>query len=862
VALIVFTVLFLGPLQVYLGNSAEFSVTLTLYAAVHFGLALLATLVLSALFWILPRGVTRVLLPLAFGVGVMLYIQGNFLLWNYGLLDGREIDWSQRFGTGVFEAVIWLIVLGISIRFRSALLPYIARTSLALLAIQCVVTGIDALGHKPLPHQLFQIDGQSLESFSSEENAILIVVDAFQTTTFEEIIQQDPSFTETAYGFTYFNNAVSGYSKTLGSIPNILTGTFNLNEKPVADYIEEAFTGSLFETLREHGYRVEVYPWVDKTVLFSPTVADNIIPRGNLDSAIRSAPFSIDLSLFRHVPHFIKPVIYRGQRWFLSTLFEKSKTIQNNLQRLSKTGGVRDREFLDRMTNLNVSEEADRVFKYIHLQGPHSPFFLNEDLTFKKLPNNQEGYRSQARASARILHRFLQLLQKADLYDNSTIMIVADHGGGEYNVTFEDTSKPGTKNSKVSASDIAGGLPLVLVKPRGARDPWRVSNSPVAGGDTPKTLATLLKIPNQLPGRSMLDISESEPRERFHYHYSFDGWDKRYLPELTEYRILGDSHASSSWSPTGRVIEPGQETVPAEAVASNTSEGLRPNIRYKFGTTGNANHILTNGWDKPAAGNVRTIGPMAEMIIPVEEPTGALKLSFTVTPMIRAEVIPFQFVEILHEDQLLTSWKVSVKRRFAVAVPGELCRQGKISLRFNFPNATSPAQLGESGDQRRFALAFHDIEISPVHPLPEDGRITCNASGNLALFAGSGWATPERRSTWGVGHETSVIFDFPNGTSADTEFELKAKLSPILVPSLLDSNPVTVLFNNTPVAEWNLKGFGAGKVMLTVNGPGPATVTFRPAATAVPAEYNPDSKDVRSLSILFSEISVTPVAPE
>ena len=38
---------------------------------------------------------------LFFAIGLLLWIQGNIMVWNYGLLDGHIIPWGDYFWNGI-----------------------------------------------------------------------------------------------------------------------------------------------------------------------------------------------------------------------------------------------------------------------------------------------------------------------------------------------------------------------------------------------------------------------------------------------------------------------------------------------------------------------------------------------------------------------------------------------------------------------------------------------------------------------------------------------------------------------------------------------------------------------------------------
>ena len=113
-----FSLLFFGPLQQYYYNIFEFAFPPAEALIVCFAISLACTVVVTALLTLLARsGLPQVFFikafSIVFAVGVMLWLQGNVLLWEYGLLDGREVNWREMRPQGVVDLSLWIIVVGV-----------------------------------------------------------------------------------------------------------------------------------------------------------------------------------------------------------------------------------------------------------------------------------------------------------------------------------------------------------------------------------------------------------------------------------------------------------------------------------------------------------------------------------------------------------------------------------------------------------------------------------------------------------------------------------------------------------------------------------------------------------------------------
>src|SRR5690606_15040160 len=100
-------------------------------------------------------------------------------------------------------------------------------------------------------------------AFSAEQNVILIVLDAFQSDVFDDIIKQEPKYASRLVGFTYFPDAVAGANFTEIAVPALLTGQIYDNGRPRQDFMREAFLKTGITTLlNSQGFVADIYPWL------------------------------------------------------------------------------------------------------------------------------------------------------------------------------------------------------------------------------------------------------------------------------------------------------------------------------------------------------------------------------------------------------------------------------------------------------------------------------------------------------------------------------------------------------------------------------------------------------------------------
>lgn len=121
------------------------------------------------------------------------------------------------------------------------------------------------------------------------------------------------------------------------------------------------------------------------------------------------------------------------------------------------------KEFATHMQEEEVTYQEGKCFRYYHLQGGHVPFLYDADLNAV----GDSSYTETLEANIRVIGQFLDKLKQSDLYDNSVIIVMADHGFDPQN--------------EVSAYDRQN--PLFLVKGVGESHPLQTSLVPAAYED-------------------------------------------------------------------------------------------------------------------------------------------------------------------------------------------------------------------------------------------------------------------------------------------------------------------------------------------------------------------------------------------
>jgi len=381
------------PLTIYITNAEEMSVGFQTLAWLYALPFLAFTVLIAGLGVILPSGPRQFYAAVLAAIGVLLWLQGDVLLWDYGPLDGTFIDWQREAWKGYVDTPLWVAVILAAVYWRRRVLPMVRPLCLFLLAVQ--VGSLWFLGPDPRAEPGDKLGSalalrdppERLFRFSDTENVIHIVLDGFQSDIFEEIVTDSKRTRDALRGFTFFKEAITSSTVTYLSVPSFMTATTYLNHVPVWRFKQEALEGrNLVQVLADAGYQVDMASATNFSLNFYRNGSYYHIPRpfrGKEEAKKWHAGFMLDLSLFRCAPHFVKGAIYNQQAWWVSSaILDLSGLVHKHFS---------GNEFLSHFTEKSSLGRDGAVYKYIHLITPHPPLVVAEGNVPADKPWNVPG---------------------------------------------------------------------------------------------------------------------------------------------------------------------------------------------------------------------------------------------------------------------------------------------------------------------------------------------------------------------------------------------------------------------------------------------------------------------------------------
>jgi hypothetical protein len=713
-ALLAATVLLFVPLRLFLGNFYEFTITfprLLFYLATA---ALAGTAALTLFLRLVPRRVRFWFWLATFALGVLAWLQSALNPGDYGVLNGAAMDWASPANRRALasEAVLWLGGGALVFGLRRRLAPHVGKICAILLATQFLGTAhlaATTLSSAATPWwNQYALDVRGKFAFSADRNAIVLVLDTFQTSLFQQLRDENPELFAGLDGFTLYSDAVGGFPVTQPSVPVILTGDYYDNSVPYVDFVKERFDGPALPTvLKRAGFRSETYPMVPITVYLTPENADNLKEtrfrvewRRDRELLARL----LDPAWFQAVPQPLKKRIFADNHWFLQSRIGRKKSASAPAKRRNK-----DVTFIEEMEAQAQVQPGPPTFKFYHLNGIHAPLNLNENLEAEDMPEKRGSYRRQAIAMMNIVERFLGKLKSMEVYDNTLIVIAADHGFGP--IGIYDPERGQRPDDEFYRNDLFQGaaLSLLLVKPAGARGDLKTSELPATLADIPATVCSELGVEHPFDGWVLTQSAPAEtPRRRLWYTFAWrwlSGND--YLSPLHEYVIEGPGRHEESWRPTRTVYEPGR-------VLRFEPEPIGSETILTFGRGRNGPHYLELGWGESDHTIVWSTQPYASLGLPLAPAKGDVQLAINWVPYRVPGKVEAQDVSVYANDRLLENVRLTNAELETTSfrVPQDWITNDFLKIAFRLPGAVSPVSLGAGADQRTLGVALKSLTLT------------------------------------------------------------------------------------------------------------------------------------------------------
>jgi len=415
---------------------------------------------------------------------ICLYIQGTFIKIPYGEMNGETIEWDKYAGDELKSSIVWLALIAIAIiiyrkKQNQKMFSVLKTIMICLIVIQfisLVIIGTTGEGFKA-KKSMRPVDEKAF-TYSKDENFIILVLDTFDSRVFEDyILDGNEQKAASQYeDFTYYRNTMGMFTLTNYAFPHIVTGEKYLGDMYYGEYIEHAYEKSpLIDRLLEENWSIRIHTdqplpeegksYFDNAKEVTYAVSDSA---GMMKGVYK-------LVFFKYLPTALKKYVYYPYEYLEG--YKAVKTIDGlSANECSYTEDDWDNKaFYDSLGTITVEGDAKSCQIY-HIKGLHA--LRNLDSNLQYISDSEELYSLEQEAAvvSDIVATWLEELKKNDAYDNSTIIIMADHGSVEY----------------VSEEDNFAQCPLLMIKAKGEQHEFAISEAPVSYDDLQNIYSLLL----------------------------------------------------------------------------------------------------------------------------------------------------------------------------------------------------------------------------------------------------------------------------------------------------------------------------------------------------------------------------------
>ena len=497
---------------------------------------------------------------------------------------GLSYSWTEKILNPIVVIVVICIMYVVAVKFKRIVAPVLLTASLAF----CLMSGLHIVNINKALVGVEDKVSEVMPEFNlskTGQNVIVLMLDRSPGDYVPYLMNEKPELKEQFDGFTYYSNTISFGPYTNFGSPALLGGyeymPIELNKRKDEKLVEKQNEANLVMPVlfAENGYDVTVcdpiytnYEWIpDLSVYNQYDGIDAYVAKGKFsDDGQKQHAVEKNLrnffcfSFMKTLPIAVQQPIYSGGTYNQAATVTTSKYSAHKMVGLTKSTGI-DKDFMDsystlcNLTNITkITEDDTNTFLFMSNKTTHDPILLQEpyytpaekvdNTAIYNDPKNADrfvvdGKELKMETQIQVLHyqanmaSFIQLgkwfdyMRENDVYDNTKIILVADHGRSLFH--FEELQYPNAEDTD-RFHNLEWYFPLLMVKDFNSTG-FNVSDEFMTNADT-ATLATKDLIENPVNPFTQNPINSDRKSEGDLYIIVSEDWDTsknngyQYLP--------------------------------------------------------------------------------------------------------------------------------------------------------------------------------------------------------------------------------------------------------------------------------------------------------------------------------------------
>lgn len=489
-------VIILGPLEIFAGNSSELYFRMKDFLPYIVLCTILLGAVAAIILYFINEKIFGVVTFITFSVEIAMYVQTMFMNIKLWETNGSAMNWDSVSWFIPINFIIWIgiivicLILCISDYGKSIVKYAISFLIIMQVTAICFVV-ISSINNETKVNSVFSSETEYV--VAKEDNIIVFVLDCLARDYMDDVRKESPDILDDWHDFTEYRNANSDCARTYPSITHMLTG-YEYDEYEAAwrsNAWESEECSRFIDMLHDSNYMFNVYT---KEIL---NIGDYYELNGNVDNIVVQEP---KIDIIRTTYLLLRASIYRELPYVLKPYFEVYSWQYDEVAEFETQCPYFNYDYYDSLVNnrLDISDTIDNQLAITHIIGVHGPRQSNERAEYVE----NSSYEETIRGLVFIIDEYLNQLKALNKYDDTTIIITADH-----------------------SDNMAHPQPIYFIKRKNEHhDTMQVSKAPISHSDFQGTIAEVItQEKNTLNRKSIWDIKEDDVRNRVLQGETWDG---------------------------------------------------------------------------------------------------------------------------------------------------------------------------------------------------------------------------------------------------------------------------------------------------------------------------------------------------
>lgn len=428
--MIIISYVLLGPMEIYAGNKSEFAFSYTDFFFVFLALGIIISIIVPLLISIIPNSnVFKIVTAATLSFAISSYVQNMFLNIKLHQEDGGYLNYDSLKGFIIFDTIIWLLlfvaIISVIFFFKKYWRNIVIYSASFFSVIQIIALISLLATTKPgVGNNNFIFTGEKELGIAKENNIIIIVLDSFGNKCLDKALIKYPDILDGMNDFTYYSNANADYQRTFPSMSHMLTGFEVQKGLSDSDYLNKAWTSnnceSFYNDVHSSGYDFRIYTG-DRASYYGTGTnllgkIDNVEISGSNINKPELFKLLLKTSAFKYMPYLCKHT-FETVTWQFDKATSSSHVAETDTdvyyQKL-----INERLFID--------DNVQNAVTVKHLFALHATDKVNANVERDTTASIEDC----AKGVMVMVDEYLEQLKALGKYDDSTIIITADHGQG------------------------------------------------------------------------------------------------------------------------------------------------------------------------------------------------------------------------------------------------------------------------------------------------------------------------------------------------------------------------------------------------------------------------------------------------